>query len=46
MQVLDFLGQRPPAELAGGDRDALWQWAIAHWNPANIPRLPAICSPY
>ncbi len=37
--VLKFLGQRPPAELCDADLDALWQWAITHWDAARLPRV-------
>ncbi len=32
LRVLEFLGQHPPAELAGYDLDSVWKWAIAHWD--------------
>lgn len=37
-QALRFLGQQPPAELAQTSRDALWQWALQHWQLAHVPR--------
>lgn len=37
--VLKFLGQRPPADLCDADLDALWQWAIIHWDTALLPRV-------
>lgn len=37
--VLKFLGQRPPAELCDANLDALWQWAISHWDAARLPRV-------
>lgn len=40
-QALDFLGQRPPRELAAADRDALWAWAVAHWDMRRVPRQKA-----
>lgn len=42
--ALDFLGQKPPTELAGADLREVWQWALAHWDLARVPRqrsLPA-----
>jgi glutamyl-Q tRNA(Asp) synthetase len=33
-QSLAFLGQRPPAELEGAAPREIWQWGVAHWNPA------------
>ncbi|MBI3772002.1 MAG: tRNA glutamyl-Q(34) synthetase GluQRS [Gammaproteobacteria bacterium] len=38
IQVLEFLGQQPPAELSDATLDELWQWAIHHWNLQNVPR--------
>ena len=40
--VLAFLNQRPPTELAEENLDAVWQWALKHWNLAAIPRTRAI----
>ena len=45
VRALAFLGQQPPAELAGAHPDTLWQWAITHWNPVSIPRAPAAPAP-
>jgi glutamyl-Q tRNA(Asp) synthetase len=42
--ALDFLRQRPPAELAGCDVRTVLDWAIQHWNSKNligIQTLPA-----
>lgn len=36
LQVLTFLQQNPPAELARSDLATLWNWAIAHWNTKNL----------
>lgn len=36
MSALRFLGQNPPDELLDSSLETFWQWAIAHWNPANI----------
>jgi glutamyl-Q tRNA(Asp) synthetase len=33
-QALAFLGQSPPAELDGAAPREVWQWGVAHWNPA------------
>ena len=35
-RALEVLGQRLPPEPAS--RDELWAWAIAHWDPAALPR--------
>lgn len=36
VSALRFLGQEPPAELLDSSLETFWQWAIVHWNPANI----------
>lgn len=36
--ALAFLGQQPPAELAGADLASLWGWAIEHWDRGRLPR--------
>ncbi|MDO8990351.1 MAG: tRNA glutamyl-Q(34) synthetase GluQRS [Sideroxyarcus sp.] len=44
MHVLDFLQQRPPAELANYDTKAVLDWAVANWDAAKmrgIRTLPA-----
>ena len=38
-QALDFLGQNPPP---GYGLDALWNWALKHWDSKLIPRRKAI----
>ncbi len=45
-QALDWLGQAPPAELAGAPITELWAWAIPNWTPGRLRgvrerRLPA-----
>ena len=30
--VLEFLGQRPPADLCDANISEIWKWAIEHWN--------------
>jgi glutamyl-Q tRNA(Asp) synthetase len=35
--ALTFLGQQPPADLG---LEALWDWALEHWNSDLIPRGP------
>ncbi|MCP4041982.1 MAG: tRNA glutamyl-Q(34) synthetase GluQRS [Gammaproteobacteria bacterium] len=37
-QVLKFLGQCPPDELAEASLTEYWEWAICHWNLASVPR--------
>jgi len=36
--ALTALGHRPPPGLRG--LQALWQWALANWDPTRIPREP------
>ncbi len=36
--ALRFLGQSPPSDLGRSDRETVWQWARAHWDPGAIPR--------
>lgn len=36
-QALTFLGQQPPTELQQAEPQALWEWAIAHWQAERIP---------
>ncbi len=40
--ALAFLGQQTPPELADANRDELLAWAVAHWDPARIPRGPQV----
>jgi glutamyl-Q tRNA(Asp) synthetase len=37
-QVLSFLGQNPPVELANETLDNVWHWAIEHWDIRKIPQ--------
>jgi len=41
-QVLQFLGQQPPAELAQSSLDDFWRWAIAHWHADRVPRVMGV----
>ena len=36
--ALSDLGQEPPRRLTWQSLPAIWQWAINHWQPQNIPR--------
>ena len=38
VQVMDFLGQAPPAQLQRATLDDFWAWALAHWDARRIPR--------
>ncbi|MEZ5448872.1 MAG: hypothetical protein R3E89_07670 [Thiolinea sp.] len=37
-QALQFLGQAVPPAHEFGNVDEVWQWAIANWSSARIPR--------
>jgi len=45
-QALQFLGQSPPRGLSLND---LWEWALAHWDSDQVPRvktgLPCAATP-
>lgn len=41
-QVLRFLGQDVPPELADGSPEDFWRWAIAHWRLDRVPRVPGV----
>ncbi|MBK7899493.1 MAG: tRNA glutamyl-Q(34) synthetase GluQRS [Azonexus sp.] len=41
-RALDFLGQRPPQELASAPVAEVWAWAREHWSFAALPRQRAI----
>jgi glutamyl-Q tRNA(Asp) synthetase len=41
--ALRVLGQQPPGELQHSEVAGLWDWAIRHWNPANLPSQREIC---
>lgn len=38
VDVLDFLGQRPPAGLAGSGLAAVWAWGRDNWSVDKVPR--------
>jgi len=42
VQALRFLGQPAPESLQGGTVREIWEWALAHWSFAAIPRELAI----
>jgi glutamyl-Q tRNA(Asp) synthetase len=44
VQCLTFLGQRPPPAQQFDDLEALWQWAIQHWNIDAVPGVTGICA--
>lgn len=39
--ALEFLGQRPPDELARAAVHEVWTWARANWRLERVPRGPA-----
>ncbi len=42
LDALNFLGQRPPTELAGASIEEIVQWGIDHWSLEAIPRTDKI----
>jgi len=36
IKVLEFLRQRPPAELGQGSVEEVLGWAVAHWQPERM----------
>lgn len=43
--ALDFLGQRPPAELGRCGLPAFWDWAHANCSPSKLPRTRMLPAP-
>ena len=37
-QVMEFLGQAPPAQLRRSTVAEFWSWALSHWDARHIPR--------
>ena len=35
--VLDFLGQAPPADLSASNINDIWSWAEEHWDVTHVP---------
>jgi glutamyl-Q tRNA(Asp) synthetase len=44
-QVMDFLGQAPPAHLRRATLTEFWRWAFAHWDTKHIPRRRSLLPP-
>jgi glutamyl-Q tRNA(Asp) synthetase len=42
LQALELLGQPPPPAAACHAPEALWDWAIAHWDPSRATRRVAV----
>jgi glutamyl-Q tRNA(Asp) synthetase len=40
--ALNFLGQQPPVATKSATLEEVWNWAIIHWNAANVPKQCAI----
>ena len=38
VDALEFLGQRPPRDLAGAPASEIVAWAVAGWDPVRVPR--------
>jgi len=45
-QVMDFLGQAPPAHLRRAPLAEFWRWALAHWDAKHILRRRSLPAPY
>ena len=45
LRVLDFLQQRPPAELASCSVGAVLEWAVANWDAARMKLIRSIPAP-
>jgi glutamyl-Q tRNA(Asp) synthetase len=44
-QVMDFLGQAPPAQLGRASLAEFWRWALAHWDAKHIRRQRSLPHP-
>ncbi|MBZ0104250.1 MAG: tRNA glutamyl-Q(34) synthetase GluQRS [Sulfuricella denitrificans] len=42
LNVLDYLGQEPPPDLAGTTLEDFWSWAITNWAVHKIPPQRAL----
>jgi glutamyl-Q tRNA(Asp) synthetase len=42
LQVMRFLGQDAPPELAAGGLEDFWRWAVTHWDMTRVPRVAGI----
>jgi glutamyl-Q tRNA(Asp) synthetase len=41
-QVMRFLGQDAPPELAADSLADFWRWAVENWDVGRVPRVPGI----
>ncbi|MFH1044148.1 MAG: tRNA glutamyl-Q(34) synthetase GluQRS [Pseudomonadota bacterium] len=44
-QIMDFLGQAPPARLRHTTLAEFWSWALSHWDAQHIPRRRSLPAP-
>ena len=44
-QVMEFLGQAPPADLRRATLAEFWSWALSHWDAQQIPRRRSLPAP-
>jgi glutamyl-Q tRNA(Asp) synthetase len=44
-QVMDFLGQAPPAYLRQAPLSEFWPWALAQWDANRVPRQRSLPAP-
>ena len=44
-QVMEFLGQAPPAQLHRASLAEFWRWALVHWDAKLIPRQRSLTAP-
>jgi glutamyl-Q tRNA(Asp) synthetase len=45
VQVLQFLGQAPPAHLQRAPLAEFWGWALPHWHASRVPRRRSLPAP-
>jgi len=45
MAALEFLGQKPPAELLEADLESFWRWARMNWSRSHLPHCRAVAAP-
>jgi len=45
VQVMDFLGQAPPANLRHATLAEFWAWALSRWDAKRIPRRRSLSAP-
>lgn len=43
--ALEFLGQRPLAELQHESPREVWAWAVQHWNLSRVPCVRGLAAP-